>query len=72
MSMDTSDDVDRLTNELISKVRPRFESVEAAAAWFMSNPLPGFSGLTAAQLIQAGRAEEVLTYVEAVDAGVHT
>ena len=42
-----------------------------AYAWYRSEPLPGFSGQTAMQLVRSGRAEDVLDYIDAVDAGVH-
>ena len=58
--------------EVINKVEPRFGSALIAYAWYRSEPLPGFSGQTAMQLVRAGRAEDVLDYVDAVDAGVHT
>ncbi|MFH1794406.1 MAG: MbcA/ParS/Xre antitoxin family protein [Pseudomonadota bacterium] len=58
--------------EVINKVEPRFGSALVAYAWYRSQPLPGFSGQTAMQLVRGGRADEVLDYVDAVDAGVHT
>lgn len=57
--------------EVINKVEPRFGSALVAYAWYRSQPLPGFSGQTAMQLVRGGRADEVLDYVDAVDAGVH-
>ena len=57
--------------EIINKVEPRFGSALMAYAWYRSEPLPGFSGQTAMQLVRSGRAEEVLDYIDAVDAGVH-
>lgn len=57
--------------EVLNKVEPRFGSALMAYAWYRSEPLPGFSGHTAMQLVRSGRAEEVLDYVDAVDAGVH-
>jgi hypothetical protein len=57
--------------EIINKVEPRFGSALMAYAWYRSEPLPGFSGLTAMQLVRSGRADEVLEYIDAVDAGVH-
>jgi hypothetical protein len=57
--------------EIINKVEPRFGSALMAYAWYRSEPLAGFSGQTAMQLVLAGRAGEVLDYVDAVDAGVH-
>lgn len=56
--------------EVINKVESRFGSPILAYAWYRSEPLAGFSGLTAMQLVHEGRAEEVLEYVDAVDAGV--
>ena len=57
--------------EIVNKVEPRFGSALIAYAWYRSQPLPGFSGQTAMQLVKEGRADEVLDYVDAVDAGVH-
>ena len=57
--------------EIINKVAPRFGSELVAYAWLRSIPLPGFSGWTANQLIRDGKADEVLKYFDAVDAGVH-
>lgn len=57
--------------EILNKVEPRFGSALMAYAWYRSEPLPGFSGLSAMQLVRTGRAEEVLDYIDAVDAGVH-
>ena len=57
--------------EIINKVEPRFGSALMAYAWYRSEPLPGFSGHTAMQLVRGGRAGEVLDYIDAVDAGVH-
>ncbi len=57
--------------EVINKVEPRFGSNLMAYAWYRSEPLPGFSGQTAMQLVRSGRADDVLDYVDAVDAGVH-
>jgi len=57
--------------EIINKVEPRFGSAMMAYAWYRSEPLPGFSGLTAMLLVRGGRADEVLEYIDAVDAGIH-
>ncbi|MGO4440588.1 antitoxin Xre/MbcA/ParS toxin-binding domain-containing protein [Rhizobium sp. RAF56] len=57
--------------EVINKVEPRFGSALMAYAWYRSEPLSGFSGQTAMQLVRSGRAEDVLDYIDAVDAGVH-
>jgi hypothetical protein len=57
--------------EIINKTESRFGSALMAYAWYRSEPLPGFSGLTAMQLVRSGRADEVLDYIDAIDAGVH-
>jgi hypothetical protein len=57
--------------EILNKVEPRFGSALMAYAWYRSEPLPGFSGQTAMQLVRAGRADEVLEYIDAIDAGVY-
>lgn len=70
----TSDKTQRRLREMVeilNKVEPRFGSALMAYAWYRSEPLPGFSGFTAMQLVRLGRAEEVLDYIDAVDAGIH-
>ena len=57
--------------DVIDRVEPRFGSALMAYAWYRSATLPGFSGQTAMQLVRSGRAEDVLDYMDAVDAGVH-
>jgi hypothetical protein len=57
--------------EIVNKVESRFGSALMAYAWYRSEPLPGFSGHTAMQLVREGRAGEVLDYIDAVDAGIH-
>jgi hypothetical protein len=57
--------------EILNRVEPRFGSTLIAYAWYRSEPLAGFAGLTAMQLVQDGHAVEVMEYIDAVDAGVH-
>ncbi|WEX75028.1 MbcA/ParS/Xre antitoxin family protein [Sinorhizobium numidicum] len=57
--------------EIVNKAEPRFGSALIAYAWYRSEPLPGFSGQTAMQLVRSGRADDVLDYIDAVDAGIH-
>ncbi|MEX3317019.1 MbcA/ParS/Xre antitoxin family protein [Sulfitobacter sp. PS-8MA] len=56
--------------EVLNKVEPRFGSELMAYAWYRSEPLAGFDGRTAMQLVQEGKAQQVLEYLDAVDAGV--
>ena len=57
--------------EVINKVTPRFGSELMAYARYRSEPLAGFSGSTAMELVREGRSMDVLEYIDAVDAGVH-
>ncbi len=57
--------------EILNRVEPRFGSALIAYAWYRSEPLPGFGGMTPMQLVRDGRAEEVMAYVDAVDEGIH-
>ncbi len=57
--------------EVLNKFEPRFGSALMAYAWYRSEPLAGFSGQTAMQLVRGGHADDVLDYIDAVDAGVH-
>jgi len=58
--------------EILNRVEPRFGSALIAYAWYRSEPLAGFGGLTAMQLVREGRAADVMDYIDAVDTGVHT
>jgi hypothetical protein len=57
-------------SEMLSQVEVRFVDRAAAEAWYWTEALPGFSGRTAAALVQQGRADELFEYLEAIDAGV--
>lgn len=57
--------------EVLNKVEPRFGAELMAYAWYRSEPLPGFDGRTAMQLVQEGKAQQVLEYIDAVDAGIY-
>lgn len=55
--------------EIVNRLTPRFGSALVAYAWYRSEPLSGFAGMTAAKLVQDGRAATVMDYIDAVDAG---
>ncbi len=42
-----------------------------AAIWFKHQPIPGWAGKTAYDLVGEGKAEKVLAYLEAVRSGVY-
>jgi uncharacterized protein (DUF2384 family) len=57
--------------EILNRVSPRFGSDLLAYAWYRSEPLAGFGGMTAMHLVREGRADEVMDYIDAVDAGIY-
>ena len=57
--------------EILNRIEPRFGSGLMAYAWYRSEPLAGFAGLTAMQLVRDGKAAEVMEYIDSVDAGLH-
>lgn len=57
---------------IIERLSSRFASPAIALMQhYRSEPLPGFSGLTAQQLVDAGRGDEVLEFIGAVDACIY-
>ena len=58
-------------DDVLTVIAPRFAQPELALAWFETVPVPGFGSWTAAQLVDAGRGNDVIDYITAVDAGVH-
>lgn len=55
--------------DVLDRVAPRFGAPVIAYAWYCSEPLSGFSNLSAMELVARGRAQDVLDYIDAVDAG---
>ena len=58
--------------EILNRVEPRFGSALIAYAWYRSEALAGFGGLTAMQVVREGHAGDVLGYIDAVDASIHS
>lgn len=50
---------------VLNKVEPRFGSKLMAYAWYRSEPLAGFGGRTAMQLVCEDRSDDVLNYIDA-------
>lgn len=44
---------------------------QRAAIWFKHQPVPGWAGKTAFDLVREGKADKVLAYLEAVRSGVY-
>ena len=49
---------------------PRLGSAAIAYAWYRSEPLDGFDGMTAMDLVQDGHADWVRDWIASIDAGV--
>ncbi|MFV8558046.1 hypothetical protein ACNQ62_08230 [Sulfitobacter sp. SBS6] len=69
MSDETQNRLNNLV-DVLNKVGPRFATPVMAYQWYRSESLTGFDGQTAMQLVQAGKAEQVVEYIEAVGAGI--
>ena len=57
--------------EIVQMLEPRFGSKASAYDWYKSVQLPGFGRATANDLMRAGRAQEMVEYLDAVDRGLH-
>ena len=55
--------------EILNRVEAQTGSALAAYAWFRSEPLPGFGGMTPDQLVREGNADMVHAYLDRVLAG---
>ncbi|MXP41849.1 hypothetical protein GRI75_09370 [Altererythrobacter soli] len=56
---------------ILAIMKARFGSSELAQQWFEKEPVAGFSGQTAQQLVLDGRAAELREFIAAADAGIH-
>lgn len=52
--------------EILNRVDAELGSERVAYAWFRSEPLPGFAGMTACQLVRGGKADMVHAYLDQV------
>ena len=55
--------------EILNRVEPQVGSSLAAYAWFRSEPLEGYGGVTPDQLVREGRADLVRAHLDRVAAG---
>ena len=55
--------------EILHRVEEATGSPLAAYAWFRAEPLPGFGGRTADQLVREGKAEYVHAHLDRIMAG---
>ncbi|GLS37776.1 transcriptional regulator [Mesorhizobium tianshanense] len=47
------------------------DSEQRAAIWFKHQPIPGWAGETAYDLVREGKTDKVFAYLEAVRAGIY-
>lgn len=56
---------------ILAQVEELTGDADQAILWFRHQPLPGHDGATAQQLVEAGRADAVLTYIEELRDGAY-
>ena len=52
-------------------IASRFATDLLATDWYDKQPISGFGGLTARQLVEQGRGNEVAQFLSAANSGVH-
>ena len=55
--------------EIINRILPWCGSVQQAFAWYRSQPIPSFGDQTAEDLVRAGRAEHIMSYLSRIAVG---
>jgi uncharacterized protein (DUF2384 family) len=63
--------MDDATLRILTMAEEMAGSEQQAANWFTHQPIPGWAGKTACDLVQEGKADKVLAYLEAVRSGVY-
>lgn len=59
----------QLVLDIITKVTPWAGNTHKAYAWYRSEPIPAFGGLTAENLVINGQAKTVKNYIEQMTLG---
>ena len=63
--------MDDATIRILTMAEEMAGDEQRAAIWFKHQPIPGWAGKTAYDLVQEGKADKVLAYLEAVKSGVY-
>ena len=63
--------MDDATLRILTLAKEMAGDEQRAVIWFEHQPIPGWAGKTAYDLVQEGRADQVLAYLEAVKSGVY-
>ncbi len=56
--------------EIVNLMAPRLGGAAIAYAWYRAEPLDGFDGMTAMDLVQDGHADWVRDWIASIDGGV--
>ncbi len=59
----------REVTEIVNRILPWCGSVPQAFAWYRSQPIPAFGDQTAEDLVRAGRARHVMSYLSGISLG---
>ena len=62
---------EELTSTILELAAEMTLNRDAAEAWFSSEPIPGWAGKTARELVREGKAQAVIDYLHAVRLGVY-
>lgn len=63
--------MDEATLRILKMAEELAGDEQRAAIWFEHQSIPGWAGKTACDLVQEGKADKVLDYLEAVKSGVY-
>lgn len=63
--------IDQATLRILAVAEEMAGDRQRAVTWFEQQPIPSWGGKTAYELVQEGKADKVLDYLEGVKAGVY-
>ena len=64
--------MDETTLRILALAEEMAGDKQRAVIWFKHQPIPGWAGKTAYDLVQEGKADKVLAYLEAVKSNVYS
>jgi hypothetical protein len=64
--------MDDATLKILTLAKEMAGDEQRAVFWFEQQPIPGWDGKTAYDLVQEGKADKVLAYLVAVKSGVYS
>lgn len=64
--------MDEATLRILKMAEELSGDEQRAVAWFERQAIPGWAGKTAYDLVQEGKADKVLAYLEGVKSGVYS